>query len=419
MQDFYLGVLILAALFGLVPVVWAWRTVLYYWWRTGPTPPYAGPPAAVILPLRGADPSLAPCLRGLLHQDYGRYFVHVVVDSENDPAQQVVRNVLAEGHGSNVTVRVGVLGQRHNTCSLKVSAQLQALAEFDDSVAAVAFLDADSIPGPDWLRAMVMPLEDARVGATTGMRWFAPRELTWGNLVRHVYNAASFTQMHAFHIPWGGSLALRRETLVRAGLLEHWSRCFCEDTATYGALRRLGLRITLVPAASQFNREAIELEGAKTFILRQLLCVRLHHIHWPTLLAFNIANAAALTVSSLFLVAGLVLSRFDWALAFGGVFGVYVIGQLGALLTGEWLIRRNMHGRVADLPAYPVTWKLLPAAFITQSLSIRSLLATLTLRQIHWRGILYAIEGPNRIRLVEYQPFEKGSQQLDPCRSVV
>jgi hypothetical protein len=101
------------------------------------------------------------------------------------------------------------------------------------------------------------------------------------------------------------------------------------------------------------------------------------------------------------------------------VFGVYVIGQLGALLAGEWLIRRNMHGRVADLPDYPVTWKLLPAAFITQGLSIRSLLATLTLRQIHWRGIRYAIEGPNRIRLVEYQPFENRSQQLDPCRSVV
>src|SRR5439155_52717 len=59
-----------------VQLLWAWRFVALY--RRRPAKPIADeqlPRAAVILSLRGADPSLAGCLRGLLAQNYPHYDV--------------------------------------------------------------------------------------------------------------------------------------------------------------------------------------------------------------------------------------------------------------------------------------------------------------------------------------------------------
>ena len=51
----------------------------------GFTPPQPLPEIAVLLPLRGADPSLEACLKGLLAQDYPTYQIHIVIDSDGRP----------------------------------------------------------------------------------------------------------------------------------------------------------------------------------------------------------------------------------------------------------------------------------------------------------------------------------------------
>jgi hypothetical protein len=90
---------------------------------------------------------------------------------------------------------------------------------------------------------------------TTGVRWYLPRTTDWGSLVRCLWNAAACTQVFAFHIPWGGPMAFQAELFRDTDLLHHWKRCFCEDTVSYGVLRRLGLRLGFVPAATMVNPE--------------------------------------------------------------------------------------------------------------------------------------------------------------------
>src|SRR5262249_12282119 len=141
------------------------------------------PRVAVVLPVRGADPSLPACLDGLLRQDYPRYDVRVVVDSPTDPAWAAVRGALAAGHPADV--RVSVLEERLPTCSLKLSALVQAVGGLDDSYPVVALVDADVVPHAGWLRDLVAPLRDPAVGAATGVRWFAPEGSGWGELVRY------------------------------------------------------------------------------------------------------------------------------------------------------------------------------------------------------------------------------------------
>src|SRR5262249_32028515 len=153
----------------------------------------------------------------------------------------------------NVQVRVEALGEHRETCSLKVSGTLQALATLDDGVEVLALIDGDVLPARNWLRALVGPLQSARVGATTGFRWYAPTGTNWGTLVRYLWNAAAVTQMYAFRIAWAGSLAFHARAFRHPAAVELWSRSFSEDTGAFGLVRALGQELRFVPEATVFN----------------------------------------------------------------------------------------------------------------------------------------------------------------------
>jgi len=358
------------------------------------------PKAAVILPLRGADPSLARCLTGLLRQDYPDYRLHIVIDGADDPAWPVVRDVLAkEKRGAKVSVEtLDGFGER---CSLKVSAQRQALAALSDDIEAVVFVDADADPAPDWLRRLIAPLEDRTVGAASGIRWFDPADGAWGSLVRHLNNAACFMNMLVFHIPWGGSLAMRRETILKAGLVDHWSRCLGEDTSAYEPLRRAGLRIAFLPEATQFNRETTDIVGAYRFIRRQFISARLHHPAWPRILMLYLPGFAALIAFTVAFAARLAAGDWNGAAAAFAVLGIYGMASLIALQFAETFLR----GMNAQPPLAGLGWRRMAAIVPTLIVSMAAMVAAQFARRIDWRGVRYDLGPGGRVTLFEYRPY--------------
>ena len=400
------------AFFTLLPVAGMAVAWGYFAYRTGRgfEPPQPLPEVAVLLPLRGADPSLEACLKGLLSQDYPAYRAHIVIDSAEDPAQAVVTRVLAEaGPRRAASAHVETRRILGTGCSAKVSAHRQALTTLDDEVAVVAFLDADCVPSPNWLREIVAPFSDPRVGAATGIRWAAPREDGWGTLARYVFLGLIYPQHFLYRIPWGGSLAIRRSAIESTGLLEHWNRCLCEDTSAYGRLRSAGLRLAFVPAATQVNSEPIDLDGVHTFIFRQIVCARLHHVFWPLILAVNVATIVSFAISSVLALVGLVgvaLTVFGvatglWKLtAFAIVPALYCVGLLLALAVGDRLVRRAV-----SAPPPPSGPKVVAAAAIAAASSGYAMLVAPFARAIEWRGLTYDIAGRDRIRMRSYRPY--------------
>jgi glycosyltransferase involved in cell wall biosynthesis len=399
------------AFFTLLPVAGMAVAWGYFAYRTskGFKPPQPLPEVAVLLPLRGADPSLEACLKGLLAQDYPAYRVHIVIDSDDDPAQAVVARAIAGAGDRAASVHVETRRILGTDCSAKMSAQRQVLTALDDNVAVVAFLDADCIPSPNWLRELVAPFSDPRVGATSGIRWSAPRDEEWGTLVRYVFLGLIFPQHFLYRIPWGGSFAIRRSAIESTGLLEHWTRCLGEDTSAYGPLRRAGLRLAFVPAATQVNSEATDLDGAHAFMLRQVLSARLHHVFWPLILAANVATIVAFLISSLLALLGIVgvaLKAFGvatglWKLAAFAIIPVlYCVGLLLALAVGDRLVRRAVS-------APPPSWgpKVIAAAAIAAGISGYAMLAAPFVRSVEWRGLTYNITGRDRIRMRSYRPY--------------
>jgi Glycosyltransferase like family 2 len=401
----------------LLPVVWTWQTVWFI--ARNVRRPHGQDPlprAVIILAVRGADPSLARCVAGILDQDYPSYSVRIVVDSIDDHGWSLVQEIVRRGVGAHVDLQVRVLEERRDTCTLKLSAQLQAIADLDPTIEVVAFIDADSIPARDWLRAMVRPFADPTVGATTGIRWFAPHDSQWGTLVRYMYNAGSAPQMYVFSMAWGGSMAVSARVFRKTNLLDVWSRSFSEDVGVYSVIRNFGFRVAFVADVINVNSESIDLFRCVNFLMRQLLCVRLQVAQWPLLLAVNVGHNLALMTTVAWLVVGLISQNWTQAALAGSLFGLYLGGLVAALGVGEVLIRRIVGTRRTDLPASAFSRQTIPALLLTQLLTFYLLVATVFVRRIDWRGVSYAIQGPENMRLLEYRPF-RGSP-TDSNRSV-
>src|SRR5205085_10102974 len=97
----WFAILAALAIFVFLPVVWAWRLALLYERRAkAKQETDFAPRAAVILSLRGGDPSLTPCLERLLEQDYPDYSIWIVIDNRDDPAWALVDDVIARAAGA-------------------------------------------------------------------------------------------------------------------------------------------------------------------------------------------------------------------------------------------------------------------------------------------------------------------------------
>ncbi|MBX7103305.1 MAG: glycosyltransferase [Gemmataceae bacterium] len=392
------SLLLLASL--LLQLLWAGRFMKLY--SRGAVPPADElPRAAVVLSVRGADPSLAGCLEGLLRQDYPDYRVVVIVDSRDDPAWAVVQHAVAESRHPDVTIQP--LTARRRSCSLKLSALVQAIGELDESFRIIALIDADGHAGPGWLRELASPLRDPAVGASTGVRWFIPGDNSAGTLVRYLWNVAAVTQMNSLGVAWGGSLAFRRDALEAANLVRSWKHSFAEDVGAGGRLRRLGYRVETVAAATMVSAESTGLRDCFRFIRRQLLCARLHHERWRWVLTQGLADATLSLATWVMLGTAIALGWWGCAVWAAGLLTVQYLGLAIGLRRVAARVQSHLAGRGCVVGPVPAgAYAAIPLSRVVYA---AALVAAAVARTVAWRGITYRVTRPRRIRLIDDVPF--------------
>jgi cellulose synthase/poly-beta-1,6-N-acetylglucosamine synthase-like glycosyltransferase len=377
------------------------------------------PNATVILCLRGADPLLEDCLQGLFQQDYPNYQVRIIVDHQQDPAWSVVNQFLDQQQ-STVPIKLSVLEKKSPTCGLKCSAILQAIADLDPACEVVAFMDADTMAHPTWLHELVMPLHDPQVGASSGNRWYLPDDAQWGSLVRHLWNVTAVIMMQTFHIPWGGSLAIKTHVLYESGLPKLWERSLVEDTPIYQALNAKGWRIEFVSSLFIINRESCDLFSFLRWSQRQSLFGRLYHPAW----LFMFAHAAANLLLLLSVVGVLLVALFkqQWV-AFEwlgtGLF-TYILALAAMADFMDKNVRSVVKKRGEKLSSVSVVDRLRLIVAIPFCILVCGLATLLTqgLRRVQWRGVVYQIQDAWAVRLVEYTPYKKIERPTDPMASL-
>lgn len=370
------------------------------------------PNVTVILCVRGPDPYLAECLTGLLDQDYLNYNVTIVLDHAKDPARGTIEQVLNSAQTANISL--SYIDKKYTTCSLRCSCTLHAISTLDPSTQVVALLDADTIPHKTWLRELVSPLADKKIGATTGFRWYHPKAPAWGAIVRYLWNAAAVVQMHQHQIPWGGSLAFRTSLLKDSDLLDRWRLALVDDTSLYNVIQSRGLRLEYVPTLVMINHEVCTLKEFFLWVKRQLLATRLYHPGWRTICSQGFIMAILSTAA----FGALVL-----AISHGSLVSTLWLGA-GLIIqqTGLLLLRIPLHLQVSKMAAEngKAMARSNPDRFIRVFLSTlllqiiypSALMAVLCVRRIRWRQIEYSIEGPWKIRMNAYRRYN--ADELNP-----
>jgi hypothetical protein len=364
-----------------------------------PKEPAGGWPAAeVVLCLRGADPSLAGALAALAQQTYpGPWRLQLVVDSQSDPAWAVAESSLSAletcGQASWQTAQLGPLGQRPQRGSLKSASLRQAFAQLHPATALVALVDADAIVSPHWLADLARACSQPGVGAVSGNRWYQPRGASLAGRVRAGWNCGALVLMTLLEIPWGGSLAVRRQVIDAGPWRERLISSLCEDTSLIQPLRQLGWRYAFRPELITIDRDdSMALAELSPWIGRQLLTARLHHPAWPLVAIHGATSALLLLAAS----AWLLLGR---STLLAGAVGLY---ELGCMVLLIWIENTTLSaltrpgGEAMPRQSSPLcrrAWDWLRDLPMTQLVYAVAFWHAIGDRLVTWRGITYRVLG--------------------------
>ncbi|MBS0206595.1 MAG: glycosyltransferase family 2 protein [Planctomycetes bacterium] len=358
------------------------------------------PNVAIILSLRGHDPFLNQCLRNLVRQDYPEFSIHLIVDSESDPAWDAIRTVREE-FGEDC-LNASVLHEHLPTCGLKNSSLIQAIGDLPQEVEVVAMVDSDSIVPVNWLRSLVGPFADPAVGATSGIRWFAPNDQHFGSRLRCFWNIIAAPMICKSNIPWGGSMMIRR-SILDSGLTDEWSRMLCDDAPTINYLRRTRYKLEYVPQMTIVNTESISVRSCIRFVSRQKLIFRLYQADWPRLVATILCASILRITHDILLVMCVVQQEITNAAILACLHPVILFATCLEAIRLDRAISAVARNRGEDIKRTPLPG---PVGYIgVELLFLMSMLTSIFTRSVIWRGIKYRIRGPEDITMLEYHRY--------------
>ena len=379
------------------------------------------PEAAVIVPFKGLEPGLAEHLHRLTHQNYPRYSLVWVVQSEDDPAWPALQEAAGV---SPVPVSLVVAGLAPDDTGQKVHNMLKALESLGMGLegdlnrelpTAVVCADSDAAPDAGWLAALVAPLLDVdRTAWTTGYRWLVPVPGEGGGVsipsrLASALNgqAAAFQSLPSFTHAWGGSMAILTQTARDGDLLAHWQGALSDDYQAARMARELGKRVYFVPTCLVASPVDLDRHDFANFTHRQHLITRLHApwTYWGGVAITGFYTAAAFSAT-------VATSSIFWNLVFHGSPGA-AAGMLswigGAVLltvvcldlvrqaVRDAVVRRTLGPHAATSRPFD---RILQHGLLITPLHLLLLLRASVGRTISWRGIEYRIDGPQRVRRV-------------------
>jgi ceramide glucosyltransferase len=353
------------------------------------------PFVTIFAPCRGIDDDLDKNLSALFRQEFPFYEILFIVDDKNDDAASVIRKIIAGNDKKNISAKLIVAGKTVDS-SQKVHNLREAVLQADAKSEVFVFVDSDSRPNQNWLRDLIAPLKDEKIGCSTGYRWFISKKRNFASEMRSVWNASIASALGAnvkSNFCWGGSMALRRVTFEKLDIRERWRGVLSDDFAVTKAMKEAGLPIFFVPQALTPSIEDCSFSALLEFTTRQMKITRVYAPHlWS-------ASFIGSFLFNLVFVWGIINIIFSGKDSFSFWFSIFVLTLVSAFSIGKaWLrlkaVRLVLTGFDKDLEKQFWTqntlWILSPALFFYNSV------CALFSRKIVWRGTVYKLISPNR-----------------------
>ena len=304
--------------------------------------PYYTPAASLLKPVHGVDFGSYENFASFCTQDYPEYEILFGVGDGSDPAVPLIQRLMAEFPQNQIRLFVGL---EHIGANRKVNMQARLASEARHQI--LVLTDGDIRVSRDYLREVIAPLEDRRVGAVTSFY----RSITERNLgaeLEAIGAASDFfagvlmaNWMEGITFGLGASIVTTKEWITRIGGFAAIADLHSDDYELGNRIAKAGGKIllsrevvaTMYPAQSARGFWQHQVRWARTVRLsRPLSFVGLlftHGLPWA-LLAALIAPSTAIAAS--YLLAYLVLR-----LTMAWTVGVWGVGD-GVLRRKIWLV---------------------------------------------------------------------------------
>jgi ceramide glucosyltransferase len=231
------------------------------------------PPVSILKPLKGTDPEMYECFRSHCLQDYPEYEIIFGVSDVTDPAVASVRQLQREFPQQEIRLLVcpTVLG-----ANVKVSNLAQMLSEARYRHLIVN--DSDIRVGPDYLRQIVGPLANEKVGMATCL-YRGEAAATLGSRLESLGISTDFCagvlaarQLEGgIRFGLGSTMAFRRADLERIGGFESVVDYLADDYELGKRIAGLGLSVELSHVVVTTHLPAYTL---REFLVHQLRWAR-------------------------------------------------------------------------------------------------------------------------------------------------
>jgi cellulose synthase/poly-beta-1,6-N-acetylglucosamine synthase-like glycosyltransferase len=351
------------------------------------------PFASVFVPCRGLDQDLHENLSALFQQDYPNYEVIFIVDDENDEAVSII-----EKSKNPISTKLVIAGKAENE-GQKVHNLRQAVLEVSDKSEVFVFVDSDARPAKDWLRNLIAPLKDEKIGCSTGYRWFIAKKNNFSSQLRSVWNASIASALGANankNFCWGGSTAIRREIFEKIGMREKWKGTLSDDFAMTRAMKEANLSIYFVPNCLTATVEDCGFSELLEFTTRQMKITR---VYAPHLWKASFIGSALFTITFwtgvvlLFFVSG-----WHFVIIFSLLLIIFALGIAKAWvrLSAVKMVLKNYEKELNKSFLWQISlWT------ISSALYFYNCFCAFQSNVISWRGITYKLESPNKTIILE------------------
>lgn len=206
------------------------------------------PPVSNLKPIRGIDPDAYENFASLCRQDYPIFELLFCVDSADDPAVELLENLIRDFPERDIRIIYGSgrSGTNDKVCKL---ARLTAEAKYETLV----INDSDVWVDPSYLRSIVSPLRDSKIGAVTCFylsrhdKTFADNLQTMGMVSDFFPSIIVAWQLDGIKFALGTTIATRRENLIEFGGYEALENRPADDMLVGRLIAEQGHTVELLP----------------------------------------------------------------------------------------------------------------------------------------------------------------------------
>ena len=354
------------------------------------------PLAALICPCKGNERGLEENLLALTRFDYPNYEIYLTLATSLDPALKVIERVKA---ASQRPVHIVIAGPPED-CGEKVYNLSRTVEGLPEKFEVLVFTDSDVRLSRGWLTKLIAPLQDIRIGATTGYRWIFPSGSPGAGALACAWNASVATLLGETkeNFCWGGSTAIRRKTFDDVNALEAWKGAVSDDFALTSALQLANRPIVFCSECFAATLNPWTWQDLLEFTNRQMLITRVYsHRRWLVGGMMNLAYV----LTMLYAACVILYSMMDgdpWSQLLLVALAVPLLAAMkGALRVvaineaiPEW------KGKLKE-----TSWSCLLLAPVVPFLFAWNFIASLLSRRIRWRGIRYELVSPNLTRILK------------------